>query len=612
MREIKREKVMAKLKDTPKFDRPREKFLEKGADALSDSELLAILLGSGIKGTNVKVLAQKILKKFGDKFLNVTVDELTQISGIGPAKALQIVSVLALAGRLYDKQNAPDNLILSAENAIAQVSELKEKKQEHLVCLYLNARNALIKKETVSIGSLDKSIADPREVFAPALMMHAAGVILAHNHPSGDPKPSESDKQVAKRMLEAGKTMGVNVIDFLIVAKNGTHSALGELHDTELTDTEYVAEGAQASLFDLLGIERPLYQINIQKVKKHYFQAIQSKTGYFQLQNRRYLGNKHKLLGFIEDIILEKCGKIDSLCDIFAGTGVVGERFNNFDVKIYSNDFLSSNHVCLKTFFGVSTDIQGEIARKISYLNNLPYTEDNYFSKNFGGTYFSIENAKKIGKIREEIDNISENEEEKSVLVCSLLYAVDKVANTVGHYDAFRKELDTIQPVRLLVPDFDYSRNADNEVYREDANSLIRKISCDVLYIDPPYNSRQYSDAYHLLENLAEWKKPEVVGVAKKMDRSHIKSSYCLKNATQSFEDLISNAKCNHILLSYNNTGDSKDGRSNARMEDKDILKILNKKGAVEVFEKDYKAFTTGRSNGDANAERIFYCKVNK
>ncbi len=243
---------MTKLKDTPKFDRPREKFLEKGADALSDSELLAILLGSGIKGTNVKVLAQKILKKFGDKFLNVTVDELTQIPGIGSAKALQIVSVLALAGRLYDKQNAPDNLILSAEDAVAQASELKEKKQEHLVCLYLNARNALIKKETVSIGSLDKSIADPREVFAPAYEMRAAGVIIVHNHPSGDPSPSEQDKQVAKRIIEVGKLMGVNVVDFLIIAKNGTHSVLGELHDTKLTDTEYVAEGAQASLFDLL------------------------------------------------------------------------------------------------------------------------------------------------------------------------------------------------------------------------------------------------------------------------------------------------------------------------------------------------------------------------
>ena len=243
---------MAKLQDTPKFDRPREKFLEKGPDALTDSELLAILLGSGIKGTNVKVLSQKILKKFGDNLLNVSVDELMQISGIGQAKALQISSALALTGRIFDKQNSLDNLVLSAQDALALVSDLKDKKQEHLVCLYLNARNALLKKETISIGTLDKSIIHPREIFALGLELHAAGVILVHNHPSGDSSPSEQDKQVAKRIIEAGQLMGINVVDFLIIAKNGTHSILGEVKDTELSDTEYVAEGAQASLFDLL------------------------------------------------------------------------------------------------------------------------------------------------------------------------------------------------------------------------------------------------------------------------------------------------------------------------------------------------------------------------
>ena len=243
---------MAKLKDIPKFDRPREKFLEKGPDALTDSELLAILLGSGIKGTNVKVLSQNILKKFGDSFLNASVDVLMQISGIGQAKALQISSALALTRRIFDKQNALDNLILSAQDAIALVSDLKDKKQEHLVCLYLNARNALLKKEIISIGALDKSIIHPREIFAPGLEMHAAAVILVHNHPSGDPSPSEQDKQVAKRIIEAGQLMGINVIDFLIIAKNGVHSILGEIKKTELTNTEYVAEGSQSSLFDLL------------------------------------------------------------------------------------------------------------------------------------------------------------------------------------------------------------------------------------------------------------------------------------------------------------------------------------------------------------------------
>ena len=368
----------------------------------------------------------------------------------------------------------------------------------------------------------------------------------------------------------------------------------------------------QGTLFDLLEIEKPTYEVNIQKVNNHHFQPREVKSGYFQLQNRRYLGNKYKLLGFIEDIISEKCGPVNSICDIFAGTGVVGERLNNPSIKIIANDFLFANYVCLQAFLRASQDLRKSISEKIEHLNNLPSTEENYFSKHFGGTYFTEGNARKIGTIREEIEKIAESDDEKNILVCSLIYAVDKVANTVGHYDAFRKKLDTLQPVKLLVPSIDYSHNANNEIYKEDANALVRKISCDVLYIDPPYNSRQYSDAYHLLENLAEWKKPEVVGVGKKMDRSHIKSDYCLKSATGAFADLVKNANCNHILLSYNNTGDSKDGRSNARMSDSDILQILNDKGDIEIFKKDYKAFTTGKSDGENNAERIFYCKVTR
>lgn len=243
---------MGKLKDIPNVDRPREKFLAKGADALTKSELLAILLGSGIKGTNVKELSQKILRKFGNGFLHATVDDLVQIPGIGEAKALQIVSALALARRINDEQNSPENLILSAKDALSLVSDLKDAKRENLVCLYLNARNALLKKETVSVGTLDKSLIHPREIFAPGLETHAAGVVLVHNHPSGDPSPSEQDKQVAKRIIDAGQLMGINVIDFLIIAKNGSHSVLGELQNTELTNTEYVAEGIQSSLFDLM------------------------------------------------------------------------------------------------------------------------------------------------------------------------------------------------------------------------------------------------------------------------------------------------------------------------------------------------------------------------
>jgi len=177
---------------------------------------------------------------------------------------------------------------------------------------------------------------------------------------------------------------------------------------------------------------------------------------------------------------------------------------------------------------------------------------------------------------------------EKAVLITSLLYAVDKVANTVGHYDAYRKKLDTIQSLRLLVPDFEAENNANNHIYKEDANQLIRKISCNVLYID------------------------SVHGKAKKMDRSHIKSDYCLQSASKAFADLITNANCKHILLSHNNTGKSKDGRSNARISDEQIINILKSRGAVDIFERDYRAFTTGKSDTKGHKERVFYCKVTK
>lgn len=602
---------MAKLKDTPKIDRPREKFLAKGSDALSKSELLAILLGSGIKGKNVKKLSEQIIRKFGKNFLNLTIDDLLKIQGIGEAKSLQIVSSLALIKRFYEELEPKDNVILSAQDAVSLTSEIRDKKKEHLVCLYLNARNVLLKKEFISIGTLDKSLIHPREIFGPAVELRAAGIILLHNHPSGDTSPSQQDIEVINKIIEAGKIMGVNVIDFIIVSEKDTHSVFTDAQEAGGKEAHYVSDGIQNSLFDLLKTDTPTYEPVTTKIHKIYFSPQASSTpGKFQIKNRRFLGNKHKLLGFIEDIVNEKCNSLNSFCDIFAGTGVVGERFNKKDVKIISNDLLCSNYIPLKTFIGSTKIDFNALKEKIDLLNNLEPKQDNYFSIHYGNTYFTLENARKIGAVREKIEEISGNDEEKEFLTTAVLYATDKVANTVGHYDAYRKKLDSIQPLQLLMPNVDIEKNYNNEVLNEDANSLIKKISCDVLYIDPPYNSRQYSDAYHLLENLATWKKPEVFGKAKKMDRSHLKSEYCLKGATNAFSDLIRNANCKHILVSYNNTGESKVGRSNARIKDQEIVDILKSKGEVEIFERDYKAFTTGKSNTNGHTERVFYCEV--
>jgi len=340
------------------------------------------------------------------------------------------------------------------------------------------------------------------------------------------------------------------------------------------------------------------------------YPAYRDMPGKYQIQNRRFLGNKFKLLDFIADIVHERCDDVKTFVDIFSGTGVVGQRFNSIKTKVISNDILQSNYLPLKAFLGTTKADWDRITQIIDDLNSLNPSRDNYFSKHFGDRYFTLTNARKIGLIRQKIRDMDIDDDSRTVLLTSLIYAVDKVANTVGHYDAFRKKIDMVQPIKLLIPDIDFEANVNNEVYCEDANMLIRKIKSDVLYIDPPYNSRQYCDAYHLLENLATWEKPPVFGVAKKMDRSHLKSKYCLISATQAFKDLIANAKCKHILVSYNNTRETKDCRSNSRIKDPEIISILKNRGSVEVYERDYRAFTTGKSDTDSHTERVFYCEV--
>jgi len=242
---------MSKIKDMPKIDRPREKFLAKGPDALSKSELLAILIGNGIKGKNVKQLSGQIIKKYGNKFLDLAIDDLLAIPGIGETKALQIISSLALVKRFYDEKKSQENLILTAKDAIALNSDLKEKKKEYLICLFLNARNALLKKEIISVGTLDKSLIHPREIFGPAVELRSAGIILLHNHPSGDPAPSEQDKKVFSQIVEAGRIIGVNVLDFIIIGDKKNHSFFKYLQGEKKQDF-YISDGIQFSLFDLL------------------------------------------------------------------------------------------------------------------------------------------------------------------------------------------------------------------------------------------------------------------------------------------------------------------------------------------------------------------------
>jgi len=309
---------MAKIKDIPKVDRPREKFLKKGPEALSKSDLLAILLGSGIKGKNVQQLSQQIIKKFGKNFLNITVDDLKGVAGIGEAKALQIASAISLVKRFYADDQTNEVVIKNSQDVASLTYDLRNKKKEHLVCLYLNARNVLLKKEVVSVGLADKTLLHPREIFYPATELNAASVILVHNHPSGDSSPSEKDIEIVEKIAQAGEIMGIPVIDFVIISEKGDYSFYEKLKDQNKGfDYVYVADGVQGTLFDLLEIEKPSYEISAEKIQETYFHVPQVKKNYFQLQNRRYIGNKYKLIEWIFSILDKECnGK--SFTDIFA------------------------------------------------------------------------------------------------------------------------------------------------------------------------------------------------------------------------------------------------------------------------------------------------------
>jgi len=214
-----------KIKDLPKSDRPREKLIAKGAENLKDSELLAILLRTGKAGKNVIEIASQILSKYSKKrLLQMTYDDLSKISGIDSAKATTLLAAFELSKRALEVNDTNLPVINTAKDTVAQLSDMRDLKKEHFVVLYLNAKNQLVHKETISMGTLNANLVHPREVFEPALKHSTAQIIAAHNHPSGDPKPSEDDMELTRRLTEAGKMMGIEVTDHIIVSKNSHFS----------------------------------------------------------------------------------------------------------------------------------------------------------------------------------------------------------------------------------------------------------------------------------------------------------------------------------------------------------------------------------------------------
>lgn len=212
---------MVKLKSLPKHEMPREKLIEKGSENLKDKELLAILLRTGREGKNVIEVAEEILRKYPmKKLLNLDFQSLSKIKGIGNGKATTLLAAFELTKRALEVEDNNLPTINSAKDVVAQLQELRIAKKEHFVVLYLNARNQLAHKETISVGILNASLIHPREVFEPAIKNLAAQIIIAHNHPSGDLESSADDMEITKRLIESGKILGIEIIDHVIIAQN--------------------------------------------------------------------------------------------------------------------------------------------------------------------------------------------------------------------------------------------------------------------------------------------------------------------------------------------------------------------------------------------------------
>lgn len=313
-----------------------------------------------------------------------------------------------------------------------------------------------------------------------------------------------------------------------------------------------------------------------------------------------YIGSKYSLLDFIDSTIKSIVGEDMSqlvFCDLFAGTGIVGRYFKTQVRKVISNDLEYYSYVLNRNYIGNHKDIESK-NEYIERLNALEGVDDGFIFTQYclgGGNerqYFSDNNGKRIDAIRKTIEEWKRegviSEDLYYFLLCSLIESADKLANTASVYGAFLKQLKRSAQKELVLAPANYQLNSnEHEVYREDANTLIKRISGDVLYLDPPYNARQYGANYHLLNTIAEYVPFYPKG--KTGLREYNKSNYCSKAAVRdSFENLIIDAQFKYIVLSYNNEG---------LMSIDTIKQIMSKYGKYQVFQKEYQRFRADKED---------------
>lgn len=330
----------------------------------------------------------------------------------------------------------------------------------------------------------------------------------------------------------------------------------------------------------------------------------------FKISSRGYMGCKTRLLSLIRDVFREECTGVNVVADLFAGTGVVSDYFNSEGCELIVNDFLYHNYLSHVSFFDSTPVDVDKLQGYIDLFNSYTGTEDNYFSEKYGGAYFRLDNARKIGWIRNYIDSLDDlSFREEAILVCGLVYGADYCANVCGHYSSFLKFMGTDgrHDFDMRLPEFHDEMNTGNKCFNMDANRLASSVSADLVYLDPPYTTDQYYARYHVLENLAVWNKPDLDGKTRlPPQRFDFKSDYSSKRkALDTFRDLIYSLDgVDYLLVSYSNSPNN--------IFDMDALMwLLEEKGTVEVFRKQYPKMNTKDGFDDKSLyEQLFLCKV--
>jgi adenine-specific DNA-methyltransferase len=331
----------------------------------------------------------------------------------------------------------------------------------------------------------------------------------------------------------------------------------------------------------------------------------------FSIGNRRFVGSKQKLVNWITKAINTYC-KGDSFFEVFAGTSIISSMFAAQMKYLVINDTLLANSVIYEAFYSKGKKSKKKLNDYKEQFNHISRKKISrgWFTKNYGGKYFGIKDCSVIETIRNLLVNEKPKitKKEYNILLASLIYSMDRIANTVGHFDAYIQKtpvdnqfsFELIQPLDL--------QNTKVEIYCRDANNLAKKIKTDIAYIDPPYNSRQYCQFYHIYETFVKWDNPEIFGIALKR-KGETLSDYCKTRAPVVFGNLIEKLQCNYLVISYNNTYHSKSASSRNKIQLNEITNILSKYGKVKTISKSYKAFNTGKTDLPNHKELLFILK---